>query len=251
MLEAKKHIKDLKRGSYRPQVFSCSDGKEYVIKFKKKQGVNKILVNEFIVHQIAVLLELPVPKGEPVLVAPETCNQFQDPNICVGVQWGTEYLKNSYSAPTASDLKTIVNHDCIPGIFLLDWYVLQNDRNNGDNLLINTEQGKNYLYLIDHESCFKGHYWEVKNLQEAAASKAFLFYPPLLAWVSGKAPFDYYFAKFDTITTEHLWLVVNALPEEWNVSEEAQQGLIDFLEFRKKIIKDVFYEYRCLFPEWN
>ncbi len=156
------HIKGLSGAHF----FSCDDNKEYIVKFVDG---TKTAVNEIVGGSLALKIGLPTPNLALVNVNQDIIKFSSDlsqRNIREGVHIGfsrlptnTEdfHLLNNQSFVT----KTLENEQDLYGVICFDNWVLNVDRNNvGNNMIEALAHNKIRYYMVDFGHCFTGNGWD-------------------------------------------------------------------------------------------
>lgn len=177
-------------GMSKPIQVIGDDGKSYILKnqnvfdHREQSWVNwdSMFLQEVLVHRIANYLSIKTPdcaiaNVDPLFLEMAPSLRFNhryvpgfhfasglvdnvDSNLKEGylrlMELGKPYIKRSWN----KFIKDITNKEDIPKIIVLDLLTANFDRfGNTGNLLIASENGRRYVYAIDHGHCFWGPSW--------------------------------------------------------------------------------------------
>nr|WP_235858057.1 phosphatidylinositol 4-kinase [Sutcliffiella cohnii] len=192
-----KELGDDKPGMSKPIQVIGSDGNTYILKnqnvydprIQKWVFWDSMFIQEVLVYNICKYLDIKVPncvianidqafiENAPALkfehrysvgfhFASGFIENIED-NILNGyrmlIQMGKPYIKT----PWKKFFQRIHNTDDIAKIIALDLLTANFDRfGNEGNLMIAKENGKRYVYAIDHGHCFNGPSWDINKRQE-------------------------------------------------------------------------------------
>lgn len=238
-------------GVTQAQVFQCSDGQQYIVKSQyNPQGV-KVLVNELIANKIARFLDLPVPRGNVILIPPELA--LETSYLPAGKHFGTVLAEHALDCPPLHLIETAANASCVPGIYVFDYYIDNSDRHNGNIMICPTDSG-NKILLIDHGNCFGSYFWSIADLHMLASTGAVVscqVHLELIHLVAGEAPFDLWLDRVESIGAGQLEAIIDEIPLEWNISEEERKALLYCLLSRRHKVRPVLTSMKSQFPNWK
>lgn len=168
-------IRDLGRvkGSSGGHFFLCEDQNEYIVKFIER---NKTAVNELVAGSLATMIKLPTPDMVLIRLAEDLINLSDDlsqRNIEPGLHIGFRRLSNvcelgQLTQQTITQ-KTLLNPEDLYGIVCFDNWVLNIDRNNeGNNMVEILANNQMRYYAVDFGHCFTGNRWneELQNSKD-------------------------------------------------------------------------------------
>lgn len=224
-------VKHFSNGQNYPFLANCSDGKLYVI---KTSPVNhQVEFNELIAYRYAKLLHLPIPDAKLVTLPDDVIkndytlqSKHYLPNIC----FASEYRKGI--APVTPPLfEQCNNTQDIPGIFVFDQLILNDDRGeNLGNLLYDSRTKK--IFIIDHSNIFKQSMYFNNSLQWSDGElTGYTVNPPttveisgdtylyMSTYVSSAKDFDEVSDLLDNINEETINHLFYDIPTTWNITK--------------------------------
>jgi hypothetical protein len=235
-------------------LFLFSDGLKYVVKFYNTKGRTKEVVNEYVVGKLAEHLSLlPVvplklvymPADQDIIknVPRRVKSKVYKP----GYQFATLFIDNStefsemVTPPTKDNLK---NRNLLAGLIVFDRWVNNNDRTMS-NILIQSLQGDYYFHMIDQGKCFPGGYnWTAETLKQNVIP---LIERPVYKWATSLLSSEDEFKPFiDQITAfnhKSINEIIQSIPDNWYVSDEEKQALLDFLIKQQESLPNVMEMY--------
>lgn len=228
--------------STRPQLLRCSNGRDYLVKFKDNPSGPYIAANEWICYRLASHVDLPVPEAALITVTdqfiqatPQLRNVTRTNHLPEsGLQFGSAWIDNAAQflseEQVVAALENMLNRDSIAGIVLFDRWVLNADR-KAQNLLGIPQRGMVRIVMIDHGHCLgiDGHSEWVSDFNPVEARLGVhLLHSHALPehysqWSTAIASVD------DRLIQE----LVRDLPAEWGIGLEARGRLADYLCRRK------------------
>lgn len=247
LLEIVKIIRFLPLGVTKPYLVECSNGKKYVAKFCGNPDGSRILINEYVSASLGKLLNLPIPNFE---LAHIELSKFKvdlsNIELIDGTVFCSEWLEKSAPVPGYLALtKTTNKYDAIK-ILIFDVIIGNNDRNPG-NLLINFKN--NTLVAIDHSHVFINQaIWDEHTLnmligEEIDISRMSKFnYNNLSQCLNDKnyiIEVKEFINKIKLIKRSDIEIIVNSIPNDWNISNNEKKSLIDFLMDRISRIDEI------------
>ena len=215
---------------------------------------NLALVNEYICYKLCSKLEMPIPDAGITIIDNKT-DIVNDEGIITVDNYGYGFYSKRI------DKATIINRNIIPRItnkedfykiILFDHLVYNTDRNRG-NILVTL--GKNSkMYMIDHTHVFKnGCIWDRYCFDQGIDLEDFNDrdiiesnnnqYMYSLFWEHLNQDESVLFNLSETfkskITSSDLNLFMSELPQEWGLSRENSDALIEYLLYRLAHIDDM------------
>ncbi len=248
-------VRDLqtRRGSSRPHTLECDDGRVYLVKFS---AGSRTEVNEYVGHRLANYLGLPVPPSELVFVPRsviDASDRLRMQGVQPGLHQGTLMLEGCVNfrnirAPSLS----IDNAHLLPGLVVLDNFVVNPDRNNTDNnLLVINPSGLLEYRGIDFDEILAGPKWTVGTL---GLIKGSLSMVPVFRFIAlsvrSVGSFSPWLEKVESIPEAFLQEMLSGAPEEWQVKENEKAAIADFLLTRRTLVRGILLANRSRFPNW-
>lgn len=223
------------------------DGTHVVYKTVGNPEGSRVLINEWIGYQLAVLLNLPMPDaGLAHLDASCKISDEMRTQVCgewdshFGLGFYTHYKEKTTQLTSPSLLSIVTNRLDIPRIVLFDLLICNNDRNPG-NLLIEMRKGNCRLHIIDHTHIFCiGPMWDGHQLRIRLSDKIdveefvklneynySMFYEN---YKFDREEFELIIKEFQiTLSPTCLQDIIESVPEVWSLSAEDKSGLQEYL----------------------
>ena len=164
LLKAVQHVARLRGGS-QAHLMRCSDGHYYVVKFANNPQGTKILANEFLAHQFASFLHLPIPPCAVIEVTSELIQlteelAFEKPLDRVpcraGLAFGSRYIPFAWDLPVRQLDAPIGNLADFLGMLVFDKWTCNTD---GRQVLLVNRRNRFHAFMIDNGFCFNGPAW--------------------------------------------------------------------------------------------
>jgi hypothetical protein len=236
-------------------ILADSRGVNYVIKTYNNSQGNKILVNELLCYLIAKELELPIPNAKIGIIDNFTAidNNVNDivdfDNSCYGPCFCSQYLGNAFNVSSHKMLSLCDNYQkIICKIMLFDHLIYNKDRNKG-NLLINSENKKREIYIIDHSHTFNlESIWSSASLEQKIDDKDFedewimrnngylygMFKSACkIDMILLKETVDFFKMK---LSCDFFDKIIEEIPELWENNKSELIGVSKYLKYRLKNI---------------
>jgi hypothetical protein len=250
-----KACKDLGRqpkGGSGSHLFDCEDERPYVVKFSDG---SKSAVNEFVSYEVSKPLSAPV--YEHILVDTDESLIKQSPDLTQrGIQAGLHHGVEYHS--TAKDLDGqqseglhILNAESVPVVVVLDNWLLNTDRGNAGNILLEPNEGGWKVIATDFNCSFGGN-WDVQTISATIANRNLVNTHPIITTnVTGESPFNQALETLQKVDYSYLQSVVDTIPATWTISVDERIALLNFLESRKAIVPEVIATGTDRFPKWS
>ncbi|WP_177177253.1 HipA family kinase [Bacillus sp. MUM 116] len=234
-------------GFSKPQLFKMSNGKDYLVKFKNNPQGTRVLVNDWVVGQLAQLLELPVVPFELIYFSTSDFKKFPklyQYGFKPGHQFASHFLKDCTGLWEPLSNKTIVNIDSLPGMIVFDYWVNNNDRDTGNVLLEKLSDNTCYLHLIDHGLCFPGHGNQKEKLQYVPMN---LLNQSAHTWsvtkIEDPDSLKQFTEKVLSLPSEQILSIINSIPDDWDMSSSEKKALFKYLTSAKKALPILIVEF--------
>ncbi|NEU32290.1 hypothetical protein GN156_16185 [bacterium LRH843] len=240
-LTVTKYVKSIGFGDTNPQLFTCDDGKDYVVKLIKNPVDIHVLSNELIAYRLGALFDLPIAKGEIIHITDEFIRSNKLPeamNATAGPHFGSLYIKNAEHS-TSTNIKRCTNLEIVPRMIAFDHWIQNKDRRSSrENLLVVKEENDYKLLLIDHADAFTGYYSESPWLSDVKPlwGKVYHWFSTVL---TKKGAYDEVYKLLNKIDKTKIEETIGEIPKEWRVSKEQLNYLITHLVNRKDKLKQV------------
>ncbi len=248
-------VRDLRisRGSAGSHAFECDDGRTYFVKFK---DATRTVVNEYIGYSLASSLDLPVPEHDKVMVPQKLIDESEDlrkMEIVGGAHHGTVWMDGcaDFRGRVVRELN-LVNAAFLPGLIVLDNLLVNMDRDNpGNNLIQTTAKGLEYK-TVDFSEILSGRCW---NLETMAVVKNYRHLVPVFAVVAlpvkGLSSFSPWLEQVEALSEEEVTHIMSGIPDSWQVTDAEKKAILEFLLERKAFVRDILLANRSRFLNWK
>ncbi|WP_340023933.1 HipA family kinase [Paenibacillus sp. FSL K6-1096] len=260
MIRGEKYFKPIQSGFSRPHLILCTDGQFYILKLRSNPQGNMVLVNEIISYRLALLLDLPVPKGEVILLEEHFISQtpqLQTANAQAGLHFGSLFIPDSVNLTHGTDLSRVDNIVKAADIILFDYWVNNNDRHlfNGasTNLLV-TNSGTPHLWMIDQANILNGPHWDEHSIiahQPYISTYWGEVYQKFVPYLDQEFPFKNSLPNYENLNSSVLTEVVSDLPQEWGFPAQSGHALVNYLLSRLTLLPRAIEAVHIHFPVWN
>lgn len=251
MLCATEFIKPMVSGISQPLLFKCDDGNFYIIKLKDNPVGIKVLANELIGNKIAQLLKLPVPAGHTIMIPPELVSASQYTRA--GMHFGIHLVDGALDYPPLELIETAVNVDCVPGMYVFDYFIANFDRHYG-NIMVKLTPLGNEILLIDQSNIFGSCQWTPEQVHLLASMVDPVYcqvHQELAHLITGRDPFGSWLDIVENIQDELLEAIIEEIPNEWNIDDEERKALLVCLTARKGKVRTILDSMKLQFPNWT
>jgi len=230
-----------------------------IIKLCNNVQGNLTLVNEFVCHSIAKVLELPIMPSGICVFDDKTVNEnsYADSSNYGPCFYSTYLEKATPLKKGIMDL--ILNKNDFYKLLLFDHLVYNKDRNLG-NLLVTYNKNNIAMKLIDHSHVFKNEtIWDANCFYQGIND---LDITDTHILTANEAMYTLFYQTFDfeadelyslvtmfqtKITNNLLQSAVTALPREWGVLKHNFDALVSYILYRTNNIKqicDMIFDYK-------
>jgi hypothetical protein len=222
----------------------CDDGFTYIVKFLDD---TKAVLNEFVGGNLCKSLTLPTPDIVLVRIERNLLDHLGLESIAEGDHIGFKKLQNSFdfnSPLTKLHLSNIINGNSISGVLCFDNWVLNRDRANNGNNMINLENGVPVYYMIDFGHCFLSNSWTPPELDANRKTEEFCYIQEQLNPFINLDDTNLWLARIQKFSIEEINCIVNSVPEYWSqFSSEDRRSLKSLLIDRKDLVGKVIYNF--------
>lgn len=255
MLDAVQYIGPIGRGWTKPQLFRCTDGKKYVVKFKNNPLGKKTLSNEWIACRLASMLHLPVAECQVIYISEGLINLFpslKELNLESGPHLGISYYEDAVETDNEKLISKCKNLNKASGMIAFDHWIHNWDRHNRNtsNLLI----AQNHIVMIDHANCFDGPRWSVDSLNKNQNKSTVYWgqmYKRLVRYIDGKDPFHNDLKAIEALSKSDIKEAMEGIPKEWGLKRDEIHALTEYLNYRKSRVDRSIGKLRQHFPIWH
>lgn len=258
VLQAELYIRPMDEGGSKPHLIRCSDGEDYVVKFKGNPHGTRILGNEWIVARTGALVGAPVPEAVLVdvsedFMAKAGLKASGQPPYEPGLQFGSAYKYNedgpALQNPPTEHIKDFVNATQIPMVILLDTLMVNGDRKGNHIVYHAVEDGGFRFWMIDHGHCLgQNSGWATLQPTEGGlVAKVFQ------ETIAGPDSFTEGLAEISKKVDEPaIQAIASEMPlDEWDIPDSDVDALASFIESRADELPLMIEEGKDQFPNWE
>jgi hypothetical protein len=249
-------VRDLRkrRGATMPHTFECDDGRTYLVKFKDR---TRTVINEHVGYSLARYLELPVPESRHVMVPRELIEASDDlrvRGISPGLHYGSLWLDGSIEFTKMIGRSVpLTNAASLSGLIVLDNLVLNWDRNNSSNHLLQATATGEFEYMaVDFNEILAGPRWTIETMNQVKmTSQLVSIFPFINVRVTGLASFSPWLEKAEAISTERVSRILSDVPSSWDIGKEEKAAISDFILTRTSLVRGILLANKARFPNWR
>lgn len=212
--------------------------------FDNQEGVLS-LINEWISYQLALKLNLPIPKAGLACLEFQKISNSIPSYVREGLGFYSTRVDNilNLRANSANILqKRCSNLQDFPRILLFDHLIFNTDRNPG-NLLFNFVENK--IYIIDHTHVFPNRTIWNKNKLQQCINENDLVDTSVMEWnehlyrmffdilsIKNMNLFDVANDFQNTLSRDFIYNVVHSIPDEWVIDCADLDMLVEYINYR-------------------
>lgn len=249
-------------GINKPLLATDNKSNLYVLKaYNDNNPSHKVEFNELISYRFAKTLNLPIPECHLAYLSRDciiNCNNSKvlQLNYSPGICFAMEYHKGITNIDPVI-LKNISNMYDIPGIFLFDELLLNDDRyDNPGNLLYDKKTSE--LMIIDHSQIFRlGSIWNADELEKMITTPPTLIklhgnnYNYLKYYVYGNSPFARIIKQINLLNPSEIDNLFIDIPDEWLIDNSDVEEAKELLKYQVFHFDDILKEIKKYFPSWK
>jgi hypothetical protein len=248
-VKALRHLPDTIEGGSGAQIFSASDGNEYVVKFlQNNQGSSLVLINDMVASRLAKFLGAPVPDVAIVEIDASliTSTILGDvPNAQPGFHFGSRRVPGAYKGNIRTLVPMASNREDFPLIVLADQWCLNGDRDSDENLLFAGSK----IYAIDFGHCFGMPIWDEQITNRIRSWVKMM--PEIVNCIGGSDPFNQGLVLLKDIPAPMIRQVTEEIPDGWWPKSALVDVLASFLDERRIHLPQVLIGKRSEFSKWT
>jgi hypothetical protein len=252
------------RGGSQSHLLRCSDGKDYVVKFRNNPQGIRILANEFIFTNLARSFGFSVPRHK--IVAIEDCFVRSNARLSIsiapdylipcesGLHFGCQYVIDPLAGRIidhfAGAIPEIRNSQQFAGMLVLDKWACNRDQRQA--VLWRLCREKKYTAaFIDHGWCFGAAEWEFCDQWMNGVFSRTEVYSGVTGWES----FEPWLSQLETLDGDVIWQAVENTPPDWYHSDwSSLEQLAETLIARRGLVRNLIEQFRLSprkpFPRW-
>lgn len=208
----------------------------------------KTIINEFVGGRLAMHFGLPVPKVVLVRIAQDLINlseNLKKRNVKEGIHIGSRFQNiTDFGKITLQSLdgKLLVNPADLYGVVCFDTWVLNIDRINPENNMIEFLSDDRIRYwMIDFSHCFTGNDWTETSL---AREKHKLEVMPRFngffeKYVTNIQGFDDRFNRLEGIPDSDIQHIIDRIPEQWSLKAGERLEISNTIKVRRGLARHI------------
>jgi hypothetical protein len=194
---------------------------------------------------LAVRLLLPCPAISLINITSELIQVspgIRDRNISAGLHFGSRRLPNNTADFQQLDPKIFVDHTLLNpndlyGVTCFDNWVLNTDRNNTGNNMIEILPGKKLkYYMIDFGHCLKSNVWGMELQQSINDQNLAPHFEFFKNYINDFNKFQAWCNLIEQFPENDIRGLVDSLPPSWAISNEEKEILKNLIGVRKKSV---------------
>lgn len=248
-VNAMRDLGSVGKGASNAHFFYCDDGNEYLVKFIESNPT-KTAINELVGGSLALKIKLPTPDISLVNISQnliDLSDKLKQRNIPTGNHIGIKRLpKDTLDFQYLTDDmlidKTLGNNDALYGVVNFDNWVLNTDRNNPGNNMIEFLPNKKIKYhMIDFGHCFTGSTWNQGLEQSKNNENLMAIFPFIRRWLINIDGFDSWFKAIECMPDNEIDEIVNSIPLSWNLQSSEKDVLLNIIKNRKHLVRKIIY----------
>ncbi|WP_163103500.1 HipA family kinase [Peribacillus alkalitolerans] len=235
MIEPVSYIKTLE-GKSNAHLITFDDGRDYVVKYFQPD-FDKTLPNEWIGYCLARFLDLPIPYGQLVKIPKEFTSLYPELSGIdqTQYQFASLYVPDCFNGHELSTVPHINNPHSLAAIIVFDYWLCNKDRTRKNILLCDESPNSYKLWIIDQAEILGSHSWIQTDLERLtgkimkSATHQFM-----ASFIEDEKQFTEQIEIVQKIPQLLLDEIVSMMPEEWNISLEEKNAIVDTLLKRRK-----------------
>jgi HipA-like protein len=263
MATAVQHVKRM-RGGAQSHLMRCDNGCYYVVKFRNNPQHERVLANEFLATQLAMLVGLPVPVAMLIDVPQWLVDKTEELTIVVGthafpveagLQFGSQYVVSPMHGQVfdylpSGMLDRVRNLETFAGILALDKWTGNADGRQAA-FWRKTSEKKYSAVFIDQGYCFNAGEWTFPDSPLRGVYPCNEVYAKVSGWVS----FQPWLSRIEMLDEDAIWGVARETPRAWYGGAWGElEALVQRLIERKTIVRELILAFReshrLPFPKW-
>jgi len=253
------------RGGTQSHLLGCSDGKDYVVKFRNNPQGIRILANEFMFSNLALPFGFSIPRH--IIVTVEDSFIRSNPQLSIwippdrliacesGLHFGSEYLISPLAGRIIDYLAGAVpnmrNSQQFAGMLVLDKWACNRDHRQAVLWRLSRER-KYTASFIDHGWCFGAAEWEFCDAWVNGVCGWNEVYAAVIGWES----FEPWLSQLESLEPDVIWRALENTPPSWYQSDwSSLEQLAETLVTRRSLVRNLIEQFRLSprhpFPEWH
>lgn len=253
MVNAVRDLGRVGKGGSHSHFFSCDDGNEYLVKFAAP-APNKTVINELVGGALALLLNLPAPEIALVQIPPSivALSDLQRRGIAAGLHLGIRRLPRDCwdfdtLPPDFLGRNTLINVDQLYGVITFDNWLLNTDRNNsGNNMLQLLPKNQMRYVMIDFGHCFGGDSWNESLAGQEDNNNLMPFFPYFLGHINRLTNFEAWFMSLERLPDSEIESVLSRIPTTWSLTAGEKQVLLNLIKHRRYLPRSIIIANRSV-----
>jgi hypothetical protein len=136
--------------------------------------------------------------------------------------------------------KKLENGQDLCGVICFDNWVLNSDRNNqGNNMIEYVAHNKIRYHMVDFGHCFTGNGWDegLENRKnDLQLMNVFQFFDQ---YIKDFDKYEIWFSNIENLRLTDIDNIVNSIPPTWNISIKEKTALSTTINHRKNLIRSI------------
>lgn len=226
-----------------PYLMGFDDGNDYIVKFRENTWGPRVVVNEYLVGKISETLGF--SHNECGLVEVEQTFIDDQPELDGnngGLQFGSLFREDALDF-SPGDVGELKNEKDLPQVVVLDTLFCNDDRHPQNILVVpgrGTGRRSSVFYMIDNSHAFEGKDWDQDVLAELSESPK--LYMDAVNFNVIRPEMDTFkpsLIKLEALQSSAVKSLIDSFPDQWEVSDGEKQALKDFINARKKLVRNI------------
>lgn len=244
-LQPLRQLKSL-NGKSSPYLVLFNDDSKCVVKFKNNPKGTRVLVNEYVVAELAQLLSLPIAPNKILNISNDFIElHFHNPQLHFqsGNQFCSKYIEGCIGLPKIPPFKNeIVNRKDLVGLIIFDYWLCNSDRHRNNILLEPLSEEGYYVHLIDHSHCFPGSFkWSKASLNEGPKKlRNRIVHQWCASLLNERSELTTFVEKLTNLADTSIYHIIQSIPADWDVSQDERDALFTYLSRSKKRMPKIF-----------
>lgn len=253
------------RGGAQSHLLRCSDGKDYVVKFRNNPQGPRVLANEFIFSNLASALGRTVPAYRIVEIDERFLQENRQVSFWLpgnrfvacepGLHFGSEYvvspLQGKIADQMATSIAAIKNSQEFAAMLVLDKWVCNHDSRQAV-VWKRSRERKFTVSFIDHGWCFGGADWSLSDSWIQGIYQRAEVYWSIVGWQS----FEPFLSQLESLSPDIIWDAVENTPPGWYLNDwSSLERLAEALIRRRRLVRNLIEDFRVSvrnpFPKWG
>jgi hypothetical protein len=241
--KAKHYEGVVEKASTRPHILAFDDGNSYVTKFRGNPEGDSVLIKEFVASELLRALDFARLDGRIVTVEADLMRtQAELAGLTPGPQFGSHYEPDNKPF-SVKDLRSLTNYSDLPQVVVFDTFLCNTDRHLANIFFVRDRMQSAVAYrfaMIDHDRIFGRAKWDCQALGYGKTSRTFSDALNILDYISPTLDvFETFLLRLEALRPEKIESILDAVPSEWGFILSDKAAVLDFLLFRKGLVRSI------------